>query len=97
MFSSGDNYLDNRRFCGNRRLQKSHCYLTDVGRVRSSIDTLPLLMRGDSGVDIVYRTDDERHVHAGVPVVEDKCSLPQYSEVLLADCLTCQIPDCQVA
>ncbi|MBA7670888.1 hypothetical protein ES703_79035 [subsurface metagenome] len=56
-------------FCGTRELTRGHCYLTDIPNAKTTLDTLPLLMRTTPGTQIVYRTDDEEHiVSAGVNI-----------------------------
>jgi hypothetical protein len=52
-------------------MEATHCYLSDIPRVRSQIDTLPMLIRRSSP-DVVYRTDDGRTVKAGVRQIPDK-------------------------
>jgi len=56
-------------FCGTRKMKELHCYITDLPKVKTQFDTLPLLIRSSLGFDIVFRTDDEsKLVRSGVNI-----------------------------
>lgn len=65
-------------FCGTRYLKKKHCYFTDMPKVVTSIDTLPLLMRQPGGPRVYFITDDlSRVADSGIKVLdrELKCHM----------------------